>query len=115
MPDLTPSLDQSSTIETVQGRISSLSSASRSIPARRQVSLLDGPDAGGTVRAIVQGPAGSIDISRLTARSTWLSIGCGAPVLGVLLAVSAGTVLLIGGRRGLRLLLALALTLGVVV
>ncbi len=128
-PDLSPSLDQSSTTQQVQGRISRLlpTSVDPSQPGA-EVLLLSGPDAGAVVTAVVGGPSGSSDLPAyrvgdeviLTASpgpdGTFYLIGdrMRGPVLGLLVAVFAAAVLVVGGWRGLRSLLALALTLGVV-
>ena len=128
-PDLSPRLDQSNAFQQAQGRITRLLPASTN-PAQpgAEVLVLSGPDAGTVVSVAVGGPSGSTDLPAYRVGDevilsgspgpdgTFYVIGdrMRGPALGALLALFAVAVLVVGGWRGLRSLLALALTIGVV-
>ncbi|HET7725809.1 MAG TPA: YibE/F family protein [Candidatus Limnocylindrales bacterium] len=97
-----------------------------------EIRLLDGEDTGEVVGAYLQGPSGSQDVPRYevgdevvvsTSADTNLPDGVyvavtdrwRAPVLALMVGLFALAVTLVGGWRGVRSLIALALTLAVVV
>ena len=133
LPDLTPS-DAIPVIgqESLHGRlVGELEPDASGLP-RFEVEVLDGPDAGTRIEAAVQsgGPAipGSDDrapyevgdevvVARFTGPAggaAFISEPWRVPMLGVVAAVFAVVVLVVGGLRGARSLVALALTMVVV-
>ena len=93
-----------------------------------RVTILDGPHAGETLEAYLQGPAGQLEtpdyevgdevVVSLSAgpESTFVAVSdrYRIPLFAAILGLYGLGVILVGGWRGLRSLLALALTLGVV-
>jgi uncharacterized membrane protein len=136
LPDLTPPSADVQPLRLLHGRIVSLDPAAPADPAggpahagSAQVLILDGPERGRTIGVELQGPSGAtelpdyaigdeivVSVSQLpegtfaVAQDRWR-----APVLAGILALFAAAVTLVGGWRGVRSLIALALTLGVVV
>lgn len=136
LPDLGPAPTSESTVQLAHGRITELveTGGDPSIPDSR-VELLDGPRAGQTVEAYLEGPSGSQDVPRyLVGDEVVVSISIDPtdpsnpdgtfiavmdrwriPPLALMVGVFALAVAIVGGWRGIRSLLALALTLGAVV
>ena len=130
LPDLGPQATEPPPIELVRGRLVEI------IPAGTdptepdvQVAVLDGPRAGTVVAGWLQGPSGSqetpryelgdeviVNISQdpggefIAITDLWR-----IPTLALLLALFAVAVTIVGGWRGVRSLIALALTLGVII
>lgn len=129
MPDLAPEPTIQQPVDLARGRIERLlpDSEDPTLPDVR-VAILDGPLAGQTLEAYVQGPAGQQEVPEFEVGDeviVSLSEGPEAvfvavsdryrvPLFAGLLGLFAVAVILVGGWRGLRSLLALALTLGVV-
>ena len=133
LPDLTP--DDALPVvgqESLHGRIvDSLGSDAAGLP-RFSVKILDGPEAGSRFEAAVQDAGTALPGSNrrqpyeigdevVVARFTGPAGGAAfitepwrVPLLGLVAAAFAATVLVIGGLRGARSLVALALTLAVV-
>jgi len=131
VPDLTPSSIPPPPLQLAHGRIVQLLPASDD-PTQPDVriELLDGPDKGKVVQGYLQGPSGQQDLPRYNVgddivvnissqpdETTYIAVGdlYRAPVLGLLLGVFAVAVTVVGGWRGVRSLIALALTLAAVV
>jgi uncharacterized membrane protein len=135
IPDLTPREDLPlSGEERIHGRVVEVPlRTSPTDPITLRVELLDGPDAGAVIEATAQGALTGPDASTLaidyavgdevvvsrfggpagdfaTVSDRWRM-----PILGALLTVFAAAVILVGGWRGLKSLVALAFTLLVVV
>lgn len=136
LPDLGPVPTSESTVQLAHGRITELveTGGDPSIPDSR-VQLLDGPRAGETVAAYLEGPSGSQDVPRyLVGEEVIVSISIDptdpsnpdgtfiavmdrwrVPPLALMVGLFAVAIAIVGGWRGVRSLLALALTLGAVV
>ena len=134
LPDLTPA-DAIPAVgqESLHGRISAALEPDASGLARFQVEVLDGPEAGEVIDASVQGAGAALPGSDdrlayevgdevVVARFTGPAGGAAfiaepwrVPMLGMVAAAFAAVVLVVGGLRGARSLVALALTLAVVI
>jgi uncharacterized membrane protein len=130
LPDLTPPPSQPPAVELLHGRILALLPAG-SDPNAPDVRLLvlDGPKKGQTIEGHLQGPSGQEALPRYAVGDEVVindSLQPGAPFIAVadlyripalalLLGLFAVAVTLVGGWRGLRSLIALALTLAVIV
>jgi uncharacterized membrane protein len=130
LPDLAPEPTIQQPVALAHARIERFlpDTDDPSIPDVR-VELLDGPDAGTFLEAYLQGPAGALEIPdyevgdevvvSLTEGpdgSTFAAVSdrYRIPLFAALLVAFALAVVVVGGWRGLRSLLALGLTLGVV-
>ena len=130
VPDLTPPPTQPPAVELIHGRIVEFlkADADATKPDVR-ILVVDGKDAGKTVDGVLQGPSGAEDLPRynvgddvvVTASiepdSTFIAVSdlYRVPVLGLLVALFAIAVTIVGGWRGVRSLIALTLTLFVIV
>ena len=134
LPDLTPA-DAIPAVgqESLHGRISAALEPDASGLARFQVEVLDGPETGEVIDASVQGAGAALPGSDdrlayevgdevVVARFTGPAGGAAfiaepwrVPMLGMVAAAFAAVVLVVGGLRGARSLVALALTLAVVI
>ncbi len=134
LPDLTPA-DAIPAVgqESLHGRITAALEPDASGLARFQVEVLDGPEAGEAIDASVQGAGAALSGSDdrlayevgdevVVARFTGPAGGAAfiaepwrVPMLGMVAAAFAAVVLVVGGLRGARSLVALALTLAVVI
>jgi uncharacterized membrane protein len=134
LPDLTPA-DAIPAVgqESLHGRITAALEPDASGLARFQVEVLDGPEAGEVIDASVQGAGAALPGSDdrvayqvgdevVVARFTGPAGGAAfiaepwrIPMLGMVAAAFAAVVLVVGGLRGARSLVALALTLAVVI
>jgi uncharacterized membrane protein len=129
LPDLMPAPTDPVALELAHGRIVSIPASLPDDPPVVEVEILDGARAGTIVEANVEGPSGASDLpSYRIGEEVVVSISPGdgstfvavsdrwrAPALTWILALFAAAVTLVGGWRGLRSLLALAITLGVMV
>jgi uncharacterized membrane protein len=130
VPDLAPLPTQPPAVELLRGRIVAfLPSTGDATAPDVQIQILAGPKRGETVEAHLQGPSGQEDLPRydigdevivnasLEPDSVFVSVAdlYRVPVLGLLLGLFAVAVTVVGGWRGVRSLIALALTLAVVV
>jgi uncharacterized membrane protein len=130
IPDLSPAPTQPSVVELLRGRIVAFLPPSDDVTAPDvQIQILAGPQRGETIDGYLQGPSGQQDLPRynigdevivnasLEPDSVFISIAdlYRVPVLGLLLGLFAVAVTVVGGWRGVRSLIALALTLAVVV
>jgi uncharacterized membrane protein len=130
VPDLSPPPNQPAAVQLLRGRIVAfLPASSNPTGADVQVVVLAGPRKGQTLDAYLQGPSGSQDLPRydigdevvvnasLEPDSIFISVAdlYRVPVLGLLLGLFALSVTVVGGWRGVRSLIALALTLAVIV
>ena len=130
VPDLSPPPTQPPAVELLRGRIVELLPTSpdgTSPDVRLQITA--GPRAGETVDGFLQGPSGSEDLPRYNVGDEVvidasrepdgevITVGdlYRIPVLAVLLGIFAVAVTVVGGWRGVRSLIALALTLVVIV
>jgi uncharacterized membrane protein len=130
LPDLTPPPTQPSPVELLRGRILELlpPSDDPTVPDVR-ILALDGAEKGQTLDAHLQGPSGGNDLPRyqvgddvvvnvsLDPSAPFISVAdlYRIPVLALLLALFAVAVTVVGGWRGVRSLIALALTLAVII
>jgi uncharacterized membrane protein len=134
MPDLTPT-DAIPVVgqESLHGRITESVGADATGLPLFIVEVLDGPEAGSRIQAAVQSggavlpgsderPPYEVGDEVVVARYTGPAGGAAfitepwrVPALGMVALVFAGVVLVVGGLRGARSLIALALTLGVVI
>ncbi|MGZ8476015.1 MAG: hypothetical protein ACXWWQ_07350, partial [Candidatus Limnocylindria bacterium] len=135
MPDLTPT-DAVPVVgqQNEHGRlVEELAPDQTGLP-RFSVEMIDGPDAGGRVEAVVQDAAGAaipgsgtrapyaigdeVVVTRFTGPAGGFAVTSEPwriPLLGIVAAIFAVLVVVVGGLRGARSLVALALTLAVVV
>jgi len=134
LPDLTPS-DIRPTIGQANARAVIVDTAGTDATGAPLfvVELLDGPDAGQRIEAAAQDasaalpgsatrepyrPGDEVVVTRFTGPAGGFAVVAEpwrVPLLGLLAAIFAGVVVVVGGLRGLRALLALALTLALVV
>jgi uncharacterized membrane protein len=130
LPDLTPPPTQPPPVELYRGRIVELLPATTDPTAPDvRILVLDGTLQGQTVEGQLQGPSGSQALPRYqvgdevvvnastdpAAPFTAVTDLYRIPALALLLAIFAGAVTIVGGWRGVRSLIALALTLAVIV
>jgi len=129
LPDLMPAPTGPSTIELAHGRIETLLPDADEGAPNVRVEILDGPRAGTTLDGYAEGPSGAEDLPTYSpGDEVIVTISPGepvplvavsdrwrAPALAAILGLFAAAVTLVGGWRGVRSLIALALTLGVVV
>ncbi|MGZ8511904.1 MAG: YibE/F family protein [Candidatus Limnocylindria bacterium] len=135
MPDLTPT-DAVPVVgqQNEHGRlVEELVPDQTGLP-RFSVEMIDGPDAGGRVEAVVQDASGAalpgsgtrapyaigdeVVVTRFTGPAGGFAVisePWRIPLLGIVAAIFAAVVVVVGGLRGARSLVALALTLAVVV
>jgi uncharacterized membrane protein len=130
LPDLAPEPATPQPVDLAHGRIEALlpDGGDPALPDVR-VTILGGPRAGETLDAVIQGPAGQQEVpTYAVGDEVVVSFSDGpeglfaavsdryrVPLFAALLVAFALGVIAIGGWRGIRSLLALALTLGVVV
>jgi uncharacterized membrane protein len=131
VPDLTPPSSEPPPVVLVHARIVELveTGGQPGIPDSR-VAIVSGPDAGEIIEAYLQGPAGQQEVPRyVVGDEVILNISqqgqdpafvavadrFRVPALAALVGLFAVAVTVVGGWRGIRSLLALALTLAVVV
>ena len=130
VPDLAPQPTKPPAVELLRGRIVAFLPAGEGGTAPDvQILILSGPQRGDTIDGYLQGPSGEVELPRydigdevivnasLQPDSAFVSVAdlYRVPVLAMLLALFAVAVTVIGGWRGVRSLIALALTLAVVV
>jgi uncharacterized membrane protein len=130
VPDLAPPPAQAPAVELLRGRIVAFLPAGGDVTAPDvQIEILAGPQRGKVIDGYLQGPSGQEDLPRyaigdevvvdasIEPESVFISVAdlYRVPVLGALLLLFAGAVTAVGGWRGVRSLIALALTLVVVV
>ena len=129
LPDLMPAPTGPSTIELAHGRIESLLPGAHEGVPNVRVAIVDGPRAGTQLDGFMEGPSGAGDLPVYApGDEVVVTISPGepvplvavsdrwrAPALAAILGLFAAAVTLVGGWRGVRSLLALALTLVVVV
>ena len=129
LPDLSPPPTEPA-VELLRGRIVEFLPAGDDVTAPDvRIQILAGPQRGETVDGHLQRPSGQEELPRydigdevivnasLEPDNVFISVAdlYRVPVLGLLLAVFAVAVTVVGGWRGVRSLVALALTLAVVV
>lgn len=130
LPDLSPPPTQPPAVELLRGRIVDFLPAGDDVTAPDvRIQILAGPQRGETIDGYLQGPSGQEDLPRydigdevivnasLEPDSVFISVAdlYRVPALALLLGVFAVAVTAVGGWRGVRSLIALALTLAVVV
>lgn len=130
LPDLSPAPTEPPAVELLRGRIVEFLPPADDVTAPDvRIQVLAGPQRGETIDGYLQGPSGQEDLPRydvgdevivnasLEPDNVFISVAdlYRVPVLGLLLAVFALAVTVVGGWRGVRSLIALALTLAVVV
>ncbi len=130
LPDLTPPPTSAPPVELVHGRIVELLPPSQDVTQPDvRIRAVDGPHKGEILEGHLQGPSGTQDLPRyVVGDEVVVNISTDpdapfiavadlyrVPVLGLLLGVFAAAVTIVGGWRGVRSLIALALTLAVVV
>ncbi len=130
LPDLSPPPTEPPAVELLRGRIVEFLPPGDDITAPDvRIQILAGPQRGETVDGVLQGPSGQEDLPRydvgdevivnasLEPDNVFISVAdlYRVPVLGLLLGVFAVAVTVVGGWRGVRSLIALALTLAVIV
>jgi uncharacterized membrane protein len=130
VPDLTPPPTQPPPVELLRGRIVEFLPAGTDTTAPDvRILVLDGAQKGETIDGFLQGPSGQGELPRyqigdevvvnasVDPDATFISIAdlYRIPSLALLLALFAVVVTIVGGWRGVRSLIALALTLAVIV
>ena len=131
IPDLTPPSSEPPPVVLVHARITELLPPSDEPGAPdAKVLVVDGPNAGTTLDAVLQGPSGQQDVPRYSVGdevivnisqqgqdADFIAVGdrYRVPALAALLGLFAVAVTAVGGWRGVRSLIALALTLGVII
>jgi uncharacterized membrane protein len=131
LPDLAPGPTTSAPVQLFRGRlVERLDPGPDGTGPDARVAILDGSLAGQTLDAYLEGPSGQqqvpryepgdevvVSVSGDDVSGTFVAVSdrWRIPTLALLLAIFAVAVTLVGGWRGVRSLLALALTLGVVV
>ena len=130
VPDLTPAPTGPPPVELFHGRIEAFLPPGDDVTQPDvRILVLDGPDAGTSIDGYIQGPSGQEDLPRydigddvvvsasLEPDSTFTAVSdlYRVPVLALLVGLFAVAVTVVGGWRGVRSLLALALTLFVIV
>ena len=131
VPDLTPPSSVPPPVTLVHARITELlpPSGEPGEPDARVV-VIEGPNAGDELDAFLQGPSGQqevpryavgdeviVNVSQQGEDQDFIAVAdrYRVPPLALLLGVFAVAVTLVGGWRGVRSLLALALTLGIII
>jgi len=130
VPDLSPAPTQPPAVELLRGTIVELlpTTTDATTPDVR-LQITSGPRAGETVDGFLQGPSGSQDLPRYNVGDEVvinaskepdgevITVGdlYRIPVLAILLGIFAVAVTVVGGWRGVRSLIALALTLVVII
>ena len=129
MPDLMPPPSSPPPVELAHGRIEAfLPDTDDPFAPDVRINVLDGPHSGETIEGYLQGPAGQQDIPvyeigdevvvslSLGPESTYVAVSdrYRVPLFAVVIGLFAAGVTAVGGWRGIRALLALALTIGVV-
>ena len=130
LPDLAPPPAEPPPVQLAHGRIEAFLPVDPNDPSLPDVRVvvLDGPRAGETLEGYVQGPAGQqalpdyrvgdeVVVSfSLQPDDTFIAVSdrYRAPLFAAIIGLFAAGVIAVGGWRGLRSLIALALTLGVV-
>lgn len=130
LPDLTPPPTQPPPVELLRGRIMEfLPEGGDATAPDVRILVLDGAKKGQTIDGYLQGPSGQQELPRyqigdevvvnasLEPDSTFISVAdlYRIPALALLLGLFAVAVTVVGGWRGVRSLIALALTLAVIV
>ena len=129
LPDLMPPPTGPVTIELAHGRIERLLPDAVEGEPNVRVAVLEGPRAGTTLDGFLEGPSGAADLPAYAVGDevvvsispdepvplVAVSDRWRAPALAAILGLFALAVTLVAGWRGVRSLIALALTLGVVV
>ena len=130
LPDLSPPPTRQPAVELLHGRIEALLPNNGDVTKPDvRLTVLEGPKKGQTLDGYLQGPSGQEELPRyavgdevvvnasLQPDSTFISVAdlYRIPALALLLAVFALAVTVVGGWRGVRSLIALALTLAVIV
>jgi uncharacterized membrane protein len=129
VPDLTPPPTQQVPVELLHGRISEFLTSDDTTAPDVRLLVIDGAHAGETMDGYLQGPSGQEELPRyqigdevvvsasLEPDSTFIAVSdlYRVPALGLLLGLFAFAVTVVGGWRGVRSLIALALTLVVIV
>jgi uncharacterized membrane protein len=131
VPDLTPPSSAPPPVILVHARIVELlASADQPGEPDARVMVVEGPDAGKMLDAFLQGPSGQEDVPRYAVGdevivnisqqgedADFIAVAdrYRVPALGALLGLFAVAVTLVGGWRGVRSLIALALTLAVII
>jgi uncharacterized membrane protein len=129
VPDLAPRPSDEPLVELAHGRIvRMLPETEVTTDPDVEVVIVEGPREGETLQAYLQGPSGQQDVPRYeVGDEILLNISAGdevfvavadryrIPALALLIGLFAVAVTIVGGWRGVRSLIALALTLGVVV
>lgn len=129
LPDLMPPATSPLALELAHGRVVGQGAEAAPGGVTLRVQVLDGPREGQILDASAQGPSGSHDVQiyrngdevilsmspSATGPFVAVSDRWRAPALGWMLGLFAAAVTLVGGWRGIRSLLALAFTLGVMV
>ena len=128
VPDLTPPPSEPPPVELVHGRIVEFLRSGDTTEPDVRIEVVGGPDEGEILDGYLEGPSGSqelpryeigdeviINVSREPG-STFTAVAdlYRIPVLGLLLGIFAVAVTIVGGWRGVRSLIALALTLAVI-
>jgi uncharacterized membrane protein len=129
LPDLTPPPTEPPPVELARGRIQAfLPPDEEPFTPDVQVTVLDGPRAGQVLEGYVQGPAGQQELpSYAVGDEVVVSLSLGpedtfvavsdryrVPLFAGIIGIFAIGVAVVGGWRGVRSLLALVLTIGVV-
>jgi uncharacterized membrane protein len=131
IPDLTPPSSQPPPVRLVHARIIELlpNTGDPNQPDAR-VMVVDGPGAGTTLDSYLQGPSGQqevpryaigdeviVNVSQQGEDQDFVAVAdrYRVPALGALLGLFAVAVTIVGGWRGVRSLIALALTLAVII
>lgn len=130
VPDLSPPAAAPPVVELLRGRIVEYLPAGDDVTAPDvRIQVLAGPQRGEMIDGYLQGPSGQQDLPRydigdevivnasLEPDNVFISVAdlYRVPILGLLLALFAVAVTAVGGWRGVRSLIALALTLAVVI
>ena len=129
VPDLTPPPTQPPAVELIHGRIAGfLPNSEDATQPDVRILVVEGKQAGQTIDGYLQGPSGQEDLPRynigddvvvtasLEPDSTFTAVSdlYRVPVLSLLIGLFAVAVTVVGGWRGVRSLIALALTLFVI-
>ena len=125
-PDLNPPAVHAIASTRATGRITAIQAATADAPPLAQVAILDGADAGKVVDAQVEGPSGQLELPNYVAGDQVIVAAdtdpdgnvtysvvdrWRLPLLRILVGAFAIATILVAGWRGIRALVALALTL----